>query len=145
MSAYLQTRSNRSRNRAVATTALLIAGWIVGDQFVRYSQRDDDHSTLISPKLLVDIAEAEDNELRLLPHVGAKTSQRWLEQRDSIDFHPPNDLRELEELPQVGPKRAAELAPYLLSDESMRSDTKPLTREPGDAKQSREQNREKDF
>lgn len=104
---------SRARQQALATAALIIGLWVAVDQLFRRSPEPDPSAGLISPKLLVDIAKADESELRLLPHVGTKTARQWLEHRNEESFRPPNDLNDLEELPQVGPKRATTLAPFL--------------------------------
>jgi hypothetical protein len=107
-------RTNRARRRAVVSLGGLAIGFIAISQLatVQSSRESSDPGQV--PHFALDFENASQAELRLLPSVGEKTAQSWIDSRSQPTFTPPKTEADLEKLPQVGPRRAQQLAPHLL-------------------------------
>jgi hypothetical protein len=113
-----RSSADRGRNRAALALGVLFVVWISTSWPVWFRGESSIKDSFHVPKLSVDLRNADRAELELLPNVGDNTSKQWVDFRQADGFVVPVDSEALQSLPQVGPKRAAQLAPFLLPEKA---------------------------
>lgn len=107
-------RSNRSHRRALIVLGGIAFGFLTMNQLTLYRSTRTQDRVDLPPHFAIDLDSASQAELRLLPSVGMKTAESWEMARSHPTYFKPQSQTDLEKLPQVGPKRAQQLAPHLL-------------------------------
>ncbi|MDZ4852384.1 MAG: hypothetical protein SGI77_24110 [Pirellulaceae bacterium] len=105
---------DRHRKRSLVFVALGLICWIAIYQLGAFSQPDPSKELNLPPQLWVDLQTASEEELQLLPDVGAKTAKAWRQSLDDDQLAVPRNTEALESLPSVGFIRSRKLAPYLI-------------------------------